>query len=88
MAIKIGELWVSYDDASDVLYLSMGKPQPAITHDDDEGLLIRKHPQTGETVGATVLSYGRHFRHLEDLSWLEKRLPSALAHYLQERPQL
>lgn len=89
MAIKVGKLWVSYDDASDVLYLSVGKPEPAVTHEDAEGVLIRKDPQTGKTVGVTILSYGRHFRHLPDLSWLGTRdLPPDVIHYLQDRPVL
>jgi uncharacterized protein YuzE len=89
MAIRVGKLWIRYDDASDVLYLSLGKPRPATTEEDSEGILIRKDPKSGETIGVTVLSYGRHFRHLRDVSWLTKRqLPSELLHYLQERPQL
>jgi uncharacterized protein YuzE len=89
MAIKVGNLWVSYDEASDVLYLSLGEPRPATTEEDNEGILIRKDPKSGETIGVTVLSYGSHFRHLRDLSWLtNRRLPAELLHYLEERPQL
>ena len=89
MAIKVGKLWVIYDEASDVLYLSVGKPEPAVTYEDTEGLLVRKDPQTGKTVGVTILSYGRHFRHLQDLSWLRTRdLPADVIQYLQDRPLL
>jgi uncharacterized protein YuzE len=86
MALKVGKLWVSYDDASDVLYLSLGEPRAALTEEDNEGVLIRKDRESGQTVGVTILSYGQHFRHLTDLSWLSG-LPPELLHYLQERPQ-
>ena len=29
MAMKEGNLWVNYDDTTDVLYLSVGDPRPA-----------------------------------------------------------
>jgi uncharacterized protein YuzE len=89
MAMKVGKLWVSYDDASDVLYVSMGEPRPALTHEENDGVLVRTDPKTGETVGVTILSYDRHFRHLADVSWLATRgLPAEMIHYLEERPQL
>jgi uncharacterized protein YuzE len=89
MAIKVGSLSVSYDDSSDVLYLSVGEPRAAVTQEDDEGVLIRKDPVTEELVGVTILAYGSHFRHLPDLSWLANRgLPSDVVHFLNDRPVL
>jgi uncharacterized protein YuzE len=91
MAIRVGNLWVDYDDSTDVLYLSIGEPRPAVTHEDedDDNLLIRKDPQTGETVGVTILEYYNRFRLLPDLSWLATRgLPSEVLRYLKDRPIL
>jgi len=89
MAITVGNLSISYDDSSDVLYLSVGEPRAAITQEDDEGVLIRKDPATEEVVGVTILAYGRHFRHLPDLSWLNSRgLPPDVVHFLNDRPVL
>jgi uncharacterized protein YuzE len=88
---KIGKLSVNYDDTTDVLYLSIGEPRPALTREDDESdiLLIRQDPATGETVGVTVLEYYQRFRTLRDLSWLNSRgLPADVVAYLQERPIL
>jgi uncharacterized protein YuzE len=89
MALKVGKLSVSYDDTSDVLYLAIGEPRAAVTQEDDEGVLIRKDPATAEIVGVTILAYGRHFRHLPDLSWLATRgLPADVVYFLKDRPIL
>lgn len=82
-------LTVKYDDASDVLYLSVGAPRPALTEEGPEGLLIRKDPKTKESVGVTVIAYDRHFRKLSDVSWLETTdLPRSLIDYLVARAVL
>lgn len=89
MAMKVGKLWVNYDDTTDVLYLSVGEPKPARTHEDeeDDSLLIRRDSATGEAIGVTVLEYYGHFRQMPDLSWLARLdLPSDLIDYLQRRP--
>jgi hypothetical protein len=58
---------------------SIGSPRPAHTYEDEQGLLIRKDPKTGETVGVTILDYEEHFRQFPDLSWLAtKSLPEEL----------
>ena len=89
MAKKLGKIQIEYDEASDVLYLSLGDPRPAVTYESQEGLLIRKDPQTGELVGVTVLAYDRHFRHLADVSWLgNSGLPPDVVDYLEERPEI
>jgi uncharacterized protein YuzE len=87
--MMVGNLWVNYDDAADVLYLSMGEPKPAVTHEDedDDSLLIRVDPQTGKPVGITILEYHSRFRLLPDISWLKTRdLPSEMVSYLDSRP--
>lgn len=89
MVTKLGKLLIDYDERSDVLYLSLGEPRAALTEEGEEGLLLRRDPITGELVGVTVLSYGQHFRHLPDISWLGKSgLPPDLIDYLEERPEL
>ncbi len=83
----VGQFEFSYDRDADVLYISIGTPRPAHTYEDEHGLLLRKDPKSGETVGATILDYEEHFRQLLDLSWLTaKPLPEELIAYLRERP--
>ena len=86
---RVGQFELSYDRDADVLYVSIGSPRPAHTYEEDEGILIRKDPRTGETVGITILDYEEHFRQLSDLSWLTtKPLPEELIAYLRERPAI
>ena len=85
----VGQFELSYDRDADVLYVSIGSPRPAHTYEEEQGLLIRKDPRTGETVGVTILDYEEYFRQLPDLSWLAtKPLPEELVAYLRERPAL
>jgi hypothetical protein len=85
--MKIGDLSVDYDRAADVLYLSLGKPQQALTFEERDGLLVRKDPISGYPVAVTVIQYEGHFRKLEDVSWVgEKRLPKNLTDFLLYRP--
>jgi len=77
----------SYDRESDVLYLSIGRARPAITHGAKDGLLIRTDPKTREIVGLTILDYESKFRRLTDLSWIDKEpLPAELIKFLKNRP--
>jgi uncharacterized protein YuzE len=85
----VGQFQLSYDRDADVLYVSIGSPRPAYTDEDEQGLLIRRDPKSGEMVGVTILDYEEHFCNLPDLSWLAtKPLPEELVAYLRERPIL
>ena len=87
--MRAGQFELSYDRDADALYISIGSPRPAHTYEEEQGLLIRKDPKTGETIGVTILDYEEHFRQLPDFSWLAtKSLPEALIAYLRERPAL
>ena len=86
---RVEQFELSYDRDADVLYISIGSPRPAHAYEEEQGLLIRKDPKTGETVGVTILDYEEHFRQLPDFSWLAtKSLPEELIAYLRERPAL
>ena len=56
------ELTISYDPKADVLYCSFGLPQEAISEETDDGVIVRKHPDTGEIVGSTVVDFSRRFQ--------------------------
>lgn len=55
------QLRLSYDKDADVLYMSFGAPQEAISEETEDGMLIRKHPDTGEIVGVTILGFEERF---------------------------
>lgn len=87
--LPLRNLQISYDEDSDVLYVSIGEPRPALTYEEDGGVLIRRDPETQKVVGVTVVDYDHRFRALPDVSWLEtKGLPSELVSYLKKRPPI
>jgi uncharacterized protein YuzE len=87
-ALISGNLRINYDDSSDVLYLSIGEPRPALTREaeEDDTFLVRTDRDTGEMVGITILDYYQHFRQLSDLSWLRKwHFPHDVLDFLSSR---
>lgn len=46
-----------YDEEADVLYLSMGAPQPAVSLDLGDGLVARYDEQKRQVVGLTILGF-------------------------------
>jgi uncharacterized protein YuzE len=44
-----------YDEDADVLYLSIGEPQPALGMDIGEGVVVRYNEQTRNVVGLTII---------------------------------
>lgn len=55
----MSSLNVSYDGDADVLYLALGQPVPALTDEDDHGLLVRHAVSDGHACGVTVLGFHR-----------------------------
>ncbi len=45
-----------YDEKADVLYVSFGKPQKAIS-EEKGNVAIRRSEKTGEVVGVTILDF-------------------------------
>ena len=50
-------LSISYDPKADVLYVSFGRPCPAVSQETENGMLVREDLETGELVGMTVLDF-------------------------------
>jgi uncharacterized protein YuzE len=55
------ELMLDYDQEGDVLYASVGPPQPAISDEVDDDILLRYCPPRREVVGITIVNFRRHF---------------------------
>lgn len=55
-----------YDEEADVLYLSVGEPQPAVGIDIGEGTVLRYDEARNEVVGITVV--GLKARLLKELA--------------------
>jgi len=61
------ELNFDYDQESDVLYCSFGRPVRAIGHEIAEGVVIRVDETTNKVVGITLTDFSRRFTHSQ--SW-------------------
>jgi len=48
-----------YDEEADVLYISLGKPEPAEGIDIGEGIIVRIKPETNEVVGLTIMGFSK-----------------------------
>ena len=46
-----------YDEEADVLYISVGKPRPAVGTDIGDGVIVRYDNRKKEIVGLTILSF-------------------------------
>jgi uncharacterized protein YuzE len=47
---------LAYDHEADVLYLSIGDPRPAISHEVGDDVLLRIDPESGSVVGLTIFN--------------------------------
>ena len=52
---------LKYDEHADVLYISLGKPSPAVSEEVTEGVLMRRDPKTKRLVGVTILDFRTSF---------------------------
>ena len=69
-----GALVLQYDAEGDVLYASLGAPQPAITDEADDDVWLRYCPPRPEVVGVTVLNFRRHFPDQEPVTVIQQVL--------------
>lgn len=55
-----------YDRKSDLLYISIGLPQEAISKELGDDILIRVKPDTGEVIGFTILNFAERFSQIAE----------------------
>lgn len=48
-----------YDGDADALYISFGKPKPALGVDVGEGVIVRYDEKAREVVGLTIIGVGK-----------------------------
>lgn len=51
---------IAYDEAADVLYISIGSARPAVAVETNNGALMRVDPETDELVGITIPDFKDH----------------------------
>jgi uncharacterized protein YuzE len=68
MAEQKLEFKLKYDATADVLYCSLGEPRDAISEETEEGVVVRKDPETDQIVGMTVIDFAKRFAERPDSS--------------------
>ncbi len=62
MALRAEPVWqLDYDARGDVLYASIGDPQPALSCEIETDVLLNYVPPNPQVVGITVLNFLKHF---------------------------
>lgn len=58
-------LQLDYDARGDVLYASIGEPQPALSVEIDTDILLNYVPTSPQVVGITILYFLKHFPNVQ-----------------------
>ena len=62
MAMSAEPVWqLDYDARGDVLYASIGDPQPALSYEIETDVLLNYIPPNPRVVGITVINFLKHF---------------------------
>ncbi len=59
--MKKNKITIDYDEKADVLYLSFGKPEKAVT-EEIGNVGVRLNEKTNEVVGLTVINFLKNFK--------------------------
>ena len=54
-----------FDREADILYLSVGKPRPALSKEVGDDIVLRVDPKTHRVVGCTILNLTKRFGHMK-----------------------
>ncbi len=60
-----GKIMFWFDKKGDVLDISIGKPQKALSKEVGEDVIVRMDPKTKEVVGFTILNFTKRFKNLK-----------------------
>jgi hypothetical protein len=58
---EFADLRISYDNTSDILYISFGEPQFGIDEEIDDGVYLRVEPQTSKPNGLMIIDFEKRF---------------------------
>jgi uncharacterized protein YuzE len=54
-----------FDREADILYLSVGKPRPALSKEVGDDIVVRVDPKNQRVVGCTILNFTKRFGHMK-----------------------
>ena len=55
-----------YDDEGDVLDVSIGEPETAISKEVEDDFFLRVRPDSGEVIGFSILNFRKWFKNAKD----------------------
>jgi len=64
------EIKMAYDDVGDILDISIGDPEEAISREVEEDFFLRVNPESGEVVGFSILNFRKWFKDSKDIKTL------------------
>ncbi|MBT9538052.1 MAG: DUF2283 domain-containing protein [Thermodesulfovibrionales bacterium] len=64
------EIRMAYDDEGDILDISMGDPEKAISKEIEDDLFLRVNSVSGEVVGFSILNFRKWFKDAKDIKTL------------------
>ena len=72
------EIRMGYDDEGDILDISIGEPEEAVSKEVEDDLFLRINPISGEIVGFSMLNFRKWFKDAKDTKILPVK--AELAH--------
>lgn len=64
------EIRMVYDEEGDILDVSIGEPEAAISREVEDDFFLRVKPDSGEVVGFSILNFRKWFRDAKDIKVL------------------
>jgi len=73
------EIRMVYDEEGDILDVSLGAPERAISKEIEDDFFLRINPDTGEVVGFSILNFRKWFKDAKDIKILPVKAEFALS---------
>jgi hypothetical protein len=64
------EIRMIYDDLGDILDVSLGEPEEAISREIEDDFFLRVKSDTGEVVGFSIINFRKWFKDAKDIKIL------------------
>ncbi|GAB4419572.1 MAG: hypothetical protein OHK0032_15480 [Thermodesulfovibrionales bacterium] len=73
------ELRIVYDDEGDILDISIGEPEEAISKEVEDDFFLRVNPVSGDVIGFSILNFRKWFKDSKDIKILPVKAELALS---------
>lgn len=64
------EIRMIYDEQGDILDVSLGEPEEAISREIEDDFFLRMKSDTGEIVGFSIINFRKWFKNAKDIKIL------------------